>query len=421
MSRDMLRRHQNSIRPRSRQSLATLPTLRVGVGLLFLWMLAGSAVAQGEGPPPQAVRAVRAALRETVQREAVTGSLRAAHDATLAAREGGPVEEVRVREGAVVRAGEVLLRLDDRRLVAARTESAASLAEAEANVLRRTAESEDARMDLASLEAAAESSSSSVSERELRAARTRSVAAKADAEAAEQRVAAMRAQLELADIRVSDATLVAPYDGTIVALHVEAGEWVMPGAALFELVSTKKLEVWLDVPERLLAALQGSPESLPIRVGGLGGDVTASRVRIVPRVDDRSRKFPVILDVTVPEGRSLTPGMSASAWLPVGERRQTLMVPKDALVYRPGGISVMVVMGADEGGASLQGVATQVPIGILFETAREVAVAPGALEAGAVVIVEGNERLFPGTPVAASIGAPLGDDAAGDDAVGSGR
>ena len=43
------------------------------------------------------------------------------------------------------------------------------------------------------------------------------------------------------------------------------------------------------------------------------------------------------------------------------------------------------------------------PITILFETEREVAVAPGALRPGAVVVVEGNERLFPGTSVSATI------------------
>ena len=39
----------------------------------------------------------------------------------------------------------------------------------------------------------------------------------------------------------------------------------------------------------------------------------------------------------------------------------------------------------------------------MFETDREVAVAPGAVTPGAVVVVEGNERLFPGSMVAAKI------------------
>lgn len=66
-------------------------------------------------------------------------------------------------------------------------------------------------------------------------------------------------------------------------------------------------------------------------------------------------------------------------------------------------------MGQDEGGESLSGVAAMLPISILFETDREVAIAPGALQAGAVVITEGNERLFPGTPVSATIAAKEGE------------
>ena len=96
--------------------------------------------------------------------------------------------------------------------------------------------------------------------------------------------------------------------------------------------------------------------------------------------------------------------MSASGWVPVGERKATLMVPKDALVYRPAGVAVMTIGGRDEGGATLTGMALMVPIKILFETRREVAVevSEGGLAPGAAVIVEGNERLFPGTTVSGS-------------------
>ena len=97
--------------------------------------------------------------------------------------------------------------------------------------------------------------------------------------------------------------------------------------------------------------------------------------------------------------------MSASAYLPVGKEQEPLLLPKDALVYRPGGTGVMVVMGQDEGGASVNGVAALMPVTVMFETDRDVAIAPGAVRPGAAVIVEGNERLFPGTPVAASIDA----------------
>jgi hypothetical protein len=44
-----------------------------------------------------------------------------------------------------------------------------------------------------------------------------------------------------------------------------------------------------------------------------------------------------------------------------------------------------------------------VPVVIRYEADREVALEPGALQAGSVVVVEGNERLYPGTPVLATI------------------
>lgn len=354
-------------------------------------------------------------------REAVTGSLRAAFDAVLAAREEGAVLEVKVRAGRFVRKDEALVTVDARRLVAQRTGVEASLAEARATAAMASAEADDADEDLRSLEAAAKGGNS-VSPRELRRARTLAKSLRAGVDAANKRNEALEAQLELWNLRIADATLRAPFDGTVVETRVEVGEWVSPGTDLVRLVSTGHLEVWLDVPERFMGALGGDAGSngeIVVRAGAAKGDVVATNVRRVPRVDPGTRTFPLVASIEGDAAAKLSPGMSASGWIPVGERTKTLMVPKDALVYRPAGVAVMTVGGRDEGGATMAGTALMVPIKILFETRREVAVelTEGGLAPGAAVIVEGNERLFPGTPVSASFQGP----AKAKDSDGAGR
>jgi RND family efflux transporter MFP subunit len=300
-----------------------------------------------------------------------------------------------------VRAGDVLVRIDARRVLALRAQVEATAAEAAATLVRREAEVADAEEDLVALEKAR--TNDAISARELRQARTRLAVAKADVVAAKKREEALAAELALLDIRIQDMTLRAPFDGVVVERHVEVGEWVTAGDPMVTLVSTNRLEVWLDVPQRLVERVAAVGDTLPVRIGGIGADVRALDPRVVPRIDGRTRMFPVVARIDGDAARGLSPGMSASAYLPVGEERETLMLPKDAVVYRPGGVAVMSVMGADEGGTTVNGVAAMIPITILFETDRDVAVAPGALQPGAVVVVEGNERLFPGTSVAATI------------------
>ncbi|MFT6833669.1 MAG: RND family efflux transporter MFP subunit [Planctomycetota bacterium] len=367
------------------------------------------------------MRAIRVELRETQAREAVTGSLRAAQDAELAAREEGAVMAIRAREGRFVRVGEPIVEIDMRRLAAQRAGVAATLAEAEAAGIRAGVEADDADLDLVAIEAAAKAGSG-VSDREVRRARTLAKSLRASVSAAEKRAEALVAELDLWDLRIADATLRAPFDGTVVEVHVEVGEWVSPGTPLVRLVSTGDIEVWLDLPERLMASLAGIVPSsgagtgqIEVRAGGRSA--VADRIRAVPRVNPGTRTFPLVATLGGEDAAGLSPGMSASAWIPVGELQSTLMVPKDSLVYRPAGVAVMTVAGRDEGGASVGGTAAMVPVKVLFESENDVAVeiAEGGLQPGAVVIVEGNERLFPGTPVSASIKAASDQRKKGED------
>jgi len=387
--------------------MRSLTSARPAPLVLALLLAAAAPVGAQERPPaPVTVRAV--ATETVAQRERVLGSVRAASEAVLAALEEGAVLTFDLREGTAVRRGEALVVLDPRRLAASRAALAAARAEAEATQAQRAAELRDAEADLAALAAA--SQRDAIAERELRRARTAALVAEAQAAAAAQRLVALAAELELLDLRLADMTLRAPFDGVIVERHVEVGEWVKVGDPLVTLVSTGALEVWLDVPERLFGVVTAERlgATLGVAVGAGNAPFEAQLPRVVPRIDPRSRTFPLVS--ALPPGTAVSAGASASAWLDVGTPVEAVLVPKDALVYRPGGVAVMLVVG--EGGtegAPLKGTAALVPVVIRFERERDVAIQPGALPPGAWVVTEGNERLFPGTPVLATVDrSPLG-------------
>ena len=364
-------------------------------------LLAGSIVSAQDGRPPASVHAVRASVQNIAPRTLVTGSLRAAFRAEISAREAGPLLRIAAREGASVEKGDVIAEVDGRRLAAEEAELVALSAEARAAAVRTDAEAKDADADLAALESA--SKGEAVSERELRLARTRAVSAKADADAAARRVEALDARLELLRVRVTDAVVRAPFDGGVVELFVESGEWVRPGDPIATVVSTHDLEAWFDVPERMVSS--AVVDSVLVRTQAGGDPLRGESLRIVPYVDPTTRTFRVIAQLAREASASgrLVPGMSVSTYLPQGEPKEFVTVPKDAIVYRPSGVTVTVVQGEDLGGDSVSGAVSILPVEIAFETERGVALEPGAVQPGAVVVVEGNERAQPGMPVQAKI------------------
>jgi multidrug efflux pump subunit AcrA (membrane-fusion protein) len=82
-------------------------------------------------------------------------------------------------------------------------------------------------------------------------------------------------------------------------------------------------------------------------------------------------------------------GQSVTVLIPVGEAREVLSVPKDALVQARGGWTVFV---AADNKAEPRTVELGVPLGDRYEVLS-------GLTAGDLVVVRGNERLRPGQDI----------------------
>ena len=167
------------------------------------------------------------------------------------------------------------------------------------------------------------------------------------------------------------------------------------GDSVVTLVSAGAIEAWLQIPERYLAALQEAvPRSVELRVAGRKELVEVDRSSLVPDVEGRSRLFTLIAHVSDPDSL-LSPGASVEARVPVGESQKRLIVSADAVLQSYAGTYVFVPQRAGEG----LPIAKRVPVEVLFERQGESVLSGGELKAGDEVIVEGNERLFPGTPL----------------------
>ena len=234
-----------------------------------------------------------------------------------------------------------------------------------------------------------------------------------------ERVAQAAARLAVAEEEVNRLldqlekhTIYAPFDGYVVRELTEVGQWIMTGEHVVEVVQLDELEIDAQVLESFVPRVQiGSVAR--VELASLPQTLIEGRViAVVPQADVRARSFPVKVLVTNAFTATGEPqikaGMFARVLLPVEPQASMLVVPKDALVL--GGVEpVVYAIMADPQDPSKRRV-RQVPVkvGIADGSAIEV---NGELQATDQVVVEGNERLFPGAeviagPVAAGAAPP---------------
>lgn len=369
----------------------------------------GHADGARKGPPPALVVMDEVRSEVIEQWREVTGQLRPVRRTLLATREEGLVLALEAEPGDLVQKGQIVARLDDtrRRLVVERDE--ADVRVKSAILSERRANLDILQRDLERVRAAAERSSASQSEFDR--ARTGEAAGQARLEQAQAELAVAKAALALSRQRLDDLTIRVPFTGWVISKRAEVGQWVNAGGEIIEVVSASQIEAWIDVPERAIERISGTGVRVRIRVPALGVEIEAPVTRIVPDADALSRLFPVRVRLDNASGR-LRPGMSVVGLIPTGTRARSLTVQKDAILRDDAGEYVYI----DAGGTALP-----VRVHTLFATGDRVAVRGDRLEPGARVVIEGNERLFPGAVLQVSVpvsppsaAQPAGDVSEGD-------
>lgn len=364
----------------------------VWASIVCILTIAGAPDVWAQPQPPTPV-AVENATQERVQElRRVTGEIRALRVARVATQEAGIVDSPPIRAGQKVTSGQVLVKLESGRLDLERKRIVADRALVEATLFERTAELQQAERDLESLTELARQNASNP--KELLDAETNVVRATSRVTQEERRKAVITQRLALLDRRIKDMEISAPFAGTITETFVEEGNWVGEGDAVVELISDGQVEAWLAVPERFRLALDRPGASINVTLPATGATVTSQDFRIVPSVSSDARNFPIIVKLKSPPPGT-TPGMSVSAEIPTGELKDHLVVPRDALSRGDVGLFVYQVIP----GAGGTGTVVPVTVNVLFTMGNRVVV-DAPIKPGTAVVVEGNERLFPGMTVA---------------------
>ena len=347
----------------------------------------GAPAGPGGGPPggfPPAPVDIVAAV-ETIAAEPVQllGSVAPRRAAMVASEVDGLVVDLSVDEGDAVRAGQVMVRLRtanvEQQLLGARAserEQAARLTRAEVDFGR-----------LASL-----LERSAISQREYDQA-------VADRDALAGGVERLRAEVDRLEDRLERATIVAPFGGRVTAVSVEVGEWVGQGDTIAALVDLSEVEVQVQVTERYISAVQRGFE-VDVTFDAFPGQVFPGRVTaVVPEAVPEARTFPVLVRVANPQ-RAIKGGMAARVTAQLGSPTPTVLVAKDALVRCGRQVHVFRLNPDGANGSGGEGTTGSVEQ-LYVETGPALGqwqVVYGAVAGGDLIVVRGNERLFPGQP-----------------------
>lgn len=341
-----------------------------------------AAARQPVAPPPllkvETIR-VRASDHLTTT-EHYAGRIEAARTSRLAFERGGTVTHILADEGATVRAGDTIARLDTQLLEARAAELRARRAvlEAQTELARLTAERkkqlqdrgfatgqdhDNARLALAGLKA---------------------------------RIKEVDAALEATSIDIRKSVLVAPYAGTIAARRLDEGAIVTAGMPVMDLMESARPQIRVGVPQTHAAHLSIGND---YHVDYAGARLSARLIAVRPDIDPATRTLVALFDLK--PSPLVRFGATADLALDIRRPADGFWLPLSTLRSGTRGLWTVLTVVEDEVGARVGQESVEI-----VTVADDRAFVRGTLADGTALIAEGGHRLVPGTrirPVAAKV------------------
>jgi RND family efflux transporter MFP subunit len=238
---------------------------------------------------------------------AVSGALKATQSAVVKARVAGELQELSVREGDRVQAGQVIARIEPSEYQARvrQAQQQADSAKAQVDIAQRQFDNNQALVNQGFI------------------SQTALLNSQASLNGAKATHAAALAALDLADKSLADATLRSPLTGVVAQRLAQPGERVAIEARLVEVINLSQLEM-----EAALTAEDASRVRVgmtaQLQVEGVAQPVPAKVLRINPSAQTGSRSVLVYLGIQGREG--LRQGLFAQGSLGT-QSLQVLAVP----------------------------------------------------------------------------------------------
>ena len=284
------------------------------------------------------VSTVNLARGDVVDTVGATGALEAVTTVQVGSQVSGIIEALHADFNSIVRAGDVIARLEPSLFESQVEQSRANLARSEADVQRLRVDLEDAQTQLRRSEELA--ARELISESELDAAQIAVRSAEAQLLSAEAGVIQSRASLNQSEVNLGHTVITAPIDGIVIARQVDVGQTVAASMSAPELfiiaADLTKMQVIANIDESDVGRIRpGQPVTFTVDAYAAEEfDGTVSQIRLEPVVLQNVVTYATVIDVPNNDLR-LKPGMTATVTLEIARRENVLRVPNSALRFRP--------------------------------------------------------------------------------------
>lgn len=308
-----------------------------------------------------------------------SGRVEAGQTANVSTRMMGTIDKIYVREGDRVRAGQLLVSISNRDVLAKKKQAEAMVAQAEA-ALQNAKKDEERFSTLYAQQ--------SVSPKELENVTLQYRSAQAQYEVARQ-------MLNEVEVSMGYTQLVAPFSGVVTQKMADEGSMANPGMPLLVVEQGGKFLVSATVSESDITHVRLN-DRVSLMVKSTGRTFPGSIERISPSSQSTGGQY--MVKITVPDSvqHALMSGMYVNAFIPLSvvrsdvQNEESFVVPESAIVYRDQLTGVYLF--SDKQTAVLR----WVRLGKV--TGSEVEVLSG-LSQGERFIVQADGKLYNGVPV----------------------
>lgn len=369
-------------------SIKTILSLLIG-GMLVVGAVGCASPAIG----PVAVTTAKAEKKVLSPTIALEGVLVPAQTAELSSRISGQISSVAVKSGDYVKAGQVLVTLDDRALNAQLNQAQAGLQTAQAGqemvqgqvalakiTLDAAQKDYDRTVSLFNSGAVSQSQMDTASDKlntALRQYENASGPSRSQAKASMNTAGAAIGNLK---VQLDYAILKSPLSGIVTVQGAVIGETVSPGSPLMTVADTTTLKLKGTVPQDLIPFLKMG-QLVKVTVGIYSDSpVQGALTGIGPMAVSTGELFPI--EVTLPNDGRLMPGLTAGAAVETAGLER-LVIPYAAVVSESGKQIVYVIQNG-------KAVRQEVTLGL--RNLQDVIVMKG-IQAGDIVAVTGSGSL----------------------------
>ncbi len=243
----------------------------------------------------------------------VSGTLKSFEETVLMPEISGRVVEINIQEGKSVRKGSLLVKLYDGDLQAQLKKLQAQLKITEQTLKRQA--------DLMKVNGISQ----------------------LDYDQTSLQVNSINADIEVMKVQIRKTEILAPYDGTIGLRNISLGAQVSPTTALTTIRAVQQLKLDFSIPEKYSKEVT-TGKKIKFTVQGDDNKYDASVIATEEGIDANTRNLKVRAVVNS-KNNSLVPGKFANVELTLGENKNALMIPTQAIIPQEKDKKVIITKG----------------------------------------------------------------------------